>query len=575
MRITILLLFMCLAGTSFSQEFLNLGFEYKLQGAESPKKWYVGNPGYITKLDETEKYSLSRSLKVASNSPMENQFGLFTGNFPIDLAKGKGIELKGHLKTESITNGYAGLWLKVYGQDGVLAFDEMENRGLKGTNDWQEVSLRLFVDDNATEIDFGGLLIGDGTAWFDDFQIFIDGLEFKDLKPRLTKPTTDELEWLRNNVHPLLTFDPNIKSNEDLEILDSLIGDAHVVGLGEVTHGSSEIFQMKHRIIKFLTEKKDFGIFSIEANMPEAYKLNEYIIDGKGNPKEFIKGMHFWTWRTKEVLNMVEWMRLHNEAKQKIQFTGFDMQYYYWSIMELEKAFKENLKILNDLNAINQLLGKTSQQHLGSRMGAISQEDKDTVVAKLKHVKEAIGSMEITKDSMAWLNQNSRIIEQYMDKTVFTRDKYMAENVMWIKSQSKEPKIALWAHNAHIQRTMNSMGNVLSDSIAKNYVSIGFAFARGEYTATGSKGLTSYLAQEPYNGTFEKFFESIDTPIFIIDLRTVKAEKPIHAKWLLEKLDFRQVGAMKTTSEFYETNLKEDYDLIIFINNSSPSKILD
>jgi erythromycin esterase len=575
MRNTLLCLFICLAGTSFSQEFLNLDFEYEVRPSEIPKKWYIESPGYIAKMDETEKYSSERSLKITSKSPVENQFATFTGNFPVTLAKGRRIEFIGHLKTEAITNGYAGLWWKVDGEAGVLGFDNMEKEGLTGTNDWQEVSIRMSVDNNATELTFGGLLTGNGTAWFDDFKIIIDGKEFEDLQPRLNEPTVEELEWLKNNVYPLSTYDPTRKSDEDLEVIDSLIGDAHVVGLGEVTHGSSEIFQMKHRIIKFLAEKKNFEIFSMEANMPEAYRLNDYIIEGKGNPTELIKGMHYWTWSTQEVLNMVEWMKLHNASKQQIQFTGFDIQFYDLSIKELEKNFKSNSTILDDLIAIKQLLDKTSKHHRNTRLGAISKEDKDAIEGKISRVREAIKKLKITKDRMAWLQQNVRIVEQYVDKTIFSRGKFMAENLMWIRSQNPGSKIVIWAHNAHIQRTMHGMGNTLSDSLAKDYVSIGFTFASGTYTAMGSQGLTEYQAEEPYNGTFEKFFESIDDPIFIIDLRSVKAQKPTLAKWLLEKLDFRQVGMMKPEREFYETDLSEDYDLIVFIKNSSGSKILD
>ncbi|MGS2764699.1 erythromycin esterase family protein [Sinomicrobium sp. M5D2P9] len=575
MRNTLLCLFICFTGTSFSQEFLNLDFEYEVRGSEIPKKWYIESPGYIAKMDETEKYSSERSLKITSNSPVENHTAVFTGYFPVTLAKGRSIEFTGHLKTESVTNGYAGLWWSVDGEAGVLGFDNMEKGGLTGTNDWQEVSIRMNVDKNATEITFGGLLTGNGTAWFDDFEIRIDGKEFEDLQPRVSAPTMEELEWLKNNVYPLSTYDPTKKSDKDLEVMDSLIGDTHVVGLGEVTHGSSEIFQMKHRIIKFLAEKKNFEIFSMEVNMPEAYRLNDYIIRGKGNPTELIKGMDYWTWSTREVLNMVEWMKLHNASKQQIQFTGFDMQFYDLSIKELEKNFKSNPTTLDDLIAIKQLLDKTSNQHTGSRLGAISQEDKDIVGGKLSRVREAIEKLKITEDRMVWLYQNVRIIEQYVDKTIFSRDKFMAENLMWIRSQNPGSKIVIWAHNAHIQRTMRGMGNFLSDSLAKDYVSVGFTFARGTYTAMGSQGLTDYQAEEPYNGTFEKFFESIDAPIFIIDLRSVKAQKPTFAKWLLEKLDFRQVGAMKPKREFYETDLSEDYDLIIFIRNSSGSKILD
>lgn len=89
---------------------------------------------------------------------------------------------------------------------------------------------------------------------------------------------------------------------------------------------------MKHRLLEYLVERKGFSIFAIEGNMPEAYRLNEYVIDGRGDPKALIAGMYFWTWQTQEVLAMVEWMRAWNErnppegGRPRLQFTGFDMQ---------------------------------------------------------------------------------------------------------------------------------------------------------------------------------------------------------------------------------------------------------
>ncbi|MDO6518534.1 erythromycin esterase family protein [Zobellia uliginosa] len=577
MRTTILLIFVCLAGKLFSQEFLNLGFEYELRGSETPKKWwYTTSSGYIFKWDGNEKHESNRSLKITSNNPKENQSGVFTASFPVDFAKGRKIELRGHLKTESINNGYAGLWWKVDGQDGVLGFDNMENNGLKGTNDWQEVSLKMLVDEKATEITFGGLLLGNGVAWYDNFEILIDGKTFNDLQPRSTEPTPDELAWLKKNVYPLSTYDPSTKSDEDLEVFGSLIGDAQVVALGEVTHGSSEIFQMKHRLVKYLAEKKDFEIFSMEANLPEAYKLNDYVIEGKGNPKELLKGMRFWTWDTQEILNMVEWMKLCNASKQKIQFTGFDMQFYNLSFKELQKALESDINIMEDLAAIKQILDSNKAQHRNLPTSLLSRNNKDIIEEKLENIKDAIAKLNISENSKEWLYQHVRIIEQYVAQTNhMIRNKFMAENLLWIKSQNQGSKIAAWAHNGHIQRTMHGMGNYLSDSLMNDYVAVGFAFSRGTYTAMGENGLTTYQAQVPYNGTFEKFFESIDVPIFIIDLRRIKEEKPMHAKWLLEKMDFRQVGSMKMKSEFYETDISEDYDLILYINNSSGSKLLD
>ncbi len=116
----------------------------------------------------------------------------------------------------------------------------------------------------------------------------------------------------------------------DMQPLKKIIGNARIVSLGEATHGSREFFQLKHRMMEFLATEMGFTIFSIEANMPEAYRLNDYVLNGNGDPAKLIKGMYFWTWNTQEVLDMVLWMREFNKSgKGRVQFTGFDMQTPY------------------------------------------------------------------------------------------------------------------------------------------------------------------------------------------------------------------------------------------------------
>ena len=113
----------------------------------------------------------------------------------------------------------------------------------------------------------------------------------------------------------------------DMQPLKKTIGNARIVSLGEATHGTREFFQLKHRMLEFLATEMGFTIFSIEANMPEAYRLNDYVLNGNGDPVKLIKGMYFWTWDTQEVLDMVLWMREFNKSgKRRVQFTGFDMQ---------------------------------------------------------------------------------------------------------------------------------------------------------------------------------------------------------------------------------------------------------
>ncbi len=112
-----------------------------------------------------------------------------------------------------------------------------------------------------------------------------------------------------------------------MQPLKKVVGNARIVALGEATHGTREFFQLKHRMLEFLATQMGFTIFSIEANMPEAYRLNDFVLNGKGDPQQLLKGMYFWTWDTKEVLDMILWMREFNRSgRGRIEFTGFDMQ---------------------------------------------------------------------------------------------------------------------------------------------------------------------------------------------------------------------------------------------------------
>lgn len=572
LKTTFAVLLFCFSNSVFSQAFLNLDFEVINPGTQKPLEWNTGNYGYIACLDTLEKASLSRSLKIVSNNPKGNQFGMCTGTFPIDLVKGKNIEFTGKIKTKDVIGGYAGLWWRVDGKKGDLGFDNMSNRGLKGTNDWEKVSIKMKVNEKVTNISFGALLVGQGAAWFDDFEITIDGKKFIDLSPKEIEPTSNELSWLKQNIYPLRTFEPDSSSNDDLKILKKLIGNSKVVALGENTHGSSEIFKMKHRIIKYLTENDGFNIFSIEANMPEAYQLNDYIIDGKGNPTDLIKGMYFWTWRTQEVLNMVEWMKNHNKADDKIYFTGFDMQYYFRAIQELSDTFKDQTKIQNVITELKTTLDAINKESKYSRQTIVSQENKKKIAKQLNSLRNFINSSNYQESKKNWLSQNVRIIEQYMDSN--SRDKYMAENLLWIKSQNPNSKIVAWAHNAHIKKTGNLMGNYLSDNLKNDYLTIGFTFYKGNYTAVWDKGSTTFQAQEAYPGTYEYFFNAINEPIFVMDLREAKKQNSVYSKWLLDKLPFRSVGSAKIDNEFSETDLTADFDLIIFINESTHSKLL-
>src|SRR5436190_4644565 len=153
--------------------------------------------------------------------------------------------------------------------------------------------------------------------------LFCAGLPATTASGQQSDPMT---EWIRANAIRLSTTEAG-HGFADMQALKPLIGNARIVSLGEATHGTREFFQLKHRMLEFLATEMGFTIFSIEANMPEAYRLNDYVLDGTGDPAQLLRGMYFWTWDTEEVLDMIRWMREFNKSgKGRVEFTGFDMQ---------------------------------------------------------------------------------------------------------------------------------------------------------------------------------------------------------------------------------------------------------
>ncbi|MHC4449612.1 MAG: erythromycin esterase family protein [Planctomycetota bacterium] len=180
--------------------------------------------------------------------------------------------------------------------------------------------------------------------------------------------------WLAKNAVAFKTVEAG-NGFEDLAFLKKMIGDARIVSLGEATHGTREFFQMKHRLLEFLATQMGFSIFSIEACMPEAYAVNDYVEHGKGDLGKQISGMYFWTWRTQEVRVMVEWMRSFNAAGNgPLRFTGFDMQSPKVAARNVALFARDDLQLRNQYAEIVKA-NRSIPQEFGGSSGVLPADD--------------------------------------------------------------------------------------------------------------------------------------------------------------------------------------------------------
>jgi C-terminal processing protease CtpA/Prc len=172
----------------------NLDMEQVSPQTHRPTGWQTsirtGAPSDFRKAYELVADSLTRhggryALRLKSTGqPLEgDEFGVTSQHFPASF-QGKMLKLTGYLKTDNVQDGYAGLWMRVDGPAGTLAFDNMQKRPIKGTTDWQQYTISLPLDEEAQTIYIGGLLPATGTMWLDDLTLTLDDKPLAEAKPK-------------------------------------------------------------------------------------------------------------------------------------------------------------------------------------------------------------------------------------------------------------------------------------------------------------------------------------------------------------------------------------------------------
>ncbi len=122
--------------------------------------------------------------------------------------------------------------------------------------------------------------------------------------------------------------------DDDYDELLEQIADRRVVLIGEATHGTSEFYAERARITRRLVEDHGFTVVAVEADWPDAYRVNRYVLglsDDHSAEEALTDFRRFptWMWRNTEVVRFVDWMRDHNEKMtnpmRMVRFHGLDL----------------------------------------------------------------------------------------------------------------------------------------------------------------------------------------------------------------------------------------------------------
>ena len=165
----------------------NFGFENLNPSNQQPEGLHQWGRGYSLTADSNVRHSGKYSARIEPTAAASfSDFGSWVFTLPAQY-EGSKIELRGYLKLQDVTGGFVGLIMRIDGESGMLQFDNMQQRGIRGTADWQQYSIQLPLPADAKSIYVGAIIQGKGTIWVDDLELLIDGKNFSEAKLKQQK----------------------------------------------------------------------------------------------------------------------------------------------------------------------------------------------------------------------------------------------------------------------------------------------------------------------------------------------------------------------------------------------------
>ncbi len=146
---------------------------------EAPRPWFKnGAPPAVEQcgggVDTALEASGTANLTLKCDATVTGFVGVMQRLDP-DLYRNRRVRFSALVKTEAV-EGWGGLWMRVDDHDKpTTAFDNMQNRPLKGTSDWTSYSVVLDASSNAKGVFFGTLMSGKGQLWISDWRLEIVG----------------------------------------------------------------------------------------------------------------------------------------------------------------------------------------------------------------------------------------------------------------------------------------------------------------------------------------------------------------------------------------------------------------
>jgi erythromycin esterase-like protein len=420
-------------------------------------------------------------------------------------------------------------------------------------------------------------------------------------------------EAVRKAAHPLSG------PAHDYDPLMDRIGDARVMLLGEASHGTHEFYRERARITRRLIEEKGVVAVAVEADWPDAFRVNRYVrgVTDDADAVQALGGFRrfpTWMWRNTDVVDFVEWLRAHNDAlppgAARTGFYGLDL-YSLRGSMEavlryLEKVDPAGADRAHARYACFDQFGEDVRAYGFLTGSGLAPSCQDEVVSELTELLRRAADYarrdgRLAEDEFFDAVQNARLVEnaEAYYRSMFLeavstwnlRDRHMTETldalVTHLERQAGRAKVAVWAHNSHLgdaratemgRRGELNVGQLVRERYRRDAVLVGFTTHHGTVTAASSwDGPAERKTVRPaLPDSYEAGFHAAGLPRFLLtwdegdqvmeglrDLRLARAIGVIY------RPDTERM------SHYFWARLRDQFDAVLHVDETSAVEPLE
>lgn len=399
----------------------------------------------------------------------------------------------------------------------------------------------------------------------------------------------------------------------DYDPLLDAIGDRRFVLIGEASHGTHEFYRERAQMTKRLIREKGFDAVAVEADFPDAYRVNRYV-RGEGDDADAVESLGgfkrfpAWMWRNADVLDFIGWLRTHNDdlapARPKVGFYGLDLYSLHTSIDAvlnyLEKVDPEAAAAARSRYACFDHFGEDTQAYGYATAFGLAESCEHEVVSQLVELNRraaelALRDGRVARDDYFFAAQNARLVknaERYY-RTMYRsdisswnqRDHHMSETLAelddHISAENGRPaKIVVWEHNSHLgdaratemgRRGEWNVGQLTRERYGNDCFLIGFSTYIGTVTAATNWGEPAQRkrVRPGLPGSIEEIFHRVGADRFFLIPR---AGTRSHAALKPDLLE-RAIGVIyrpetERQSHYFAASVSSQFDAMIHIDET-------